>query len=120
MSTKTFIDDIIESKVKFFIDTHTQSHPGDSGIGGNLPQDPTWEFSCEPVDVVDLLRRNMKEIADLVEIEEGHNYIYKQIDLYSKIMQFSHAMNETIGEKHDYCIRLEDLERFMVGRSIEK
>lgn len=43
----------------------TQSHPGDSGVGGNDPQEPEYYFSCYPDDVKkfirDLLQQKLEE-----------------------------------------------------------
>lgn len=38
----------LESEEKRFDEECTQSHPGDSGMGGNDPQEPVYEFACTP------------------------------------------------------------------------
>lgn len=40
-----------EEIVREFDRECTNSHPGDSGIGGNCPQEPIYEWACEPNDV---------------------------------------------------------------------
>ena len=39
----------------------TFSHPGDSGPGGNVPQEPVYELSCRPEDVIAFIKDLLKD-----------------------------------------------------------
>lgn len=56
----------------------TQSHPGDSGIGGNDPQEPVYEWSDGPQEVKEFIRLSI-ELARQAGRDQAVGYISKRI-----------------------------------------
>lgn len=53
--------ELIEEKIIDFNTHYCNVHPGDSGTGGNDPQEPVDEFACYPSDIRKFIRQIMDE-----------------------------------------------------------
>ena len=63
-----------EKKLKEFNDLFTNSHPGDSGPGGNYPQEPVYEL-CEdnPLEYIVFIDNLMEELRQF--LRENKQYL---------------------------------------------
>lgn len=84
---------LIEQKVKEFVNEFVELHPGDSGAGGNYPQEPIFEVTeSDPNEYIRFLRQALQEVAldTLGEVE-------KKIE-----------RRETFGREKPYDVGLDD------------
>lgn len=49
-------DQFIKQKIHEFNKNYCNIYSGDSGLGGNYPQEPVDEFACEPSDIRSFIR----------------------------------------------------------------
>lgn len=72
-------------------------HPGDSGLGGNYPQEPVYELSATPNDVKDWIAARFVSKDALREKIEGMKppYLWSE-DMYQHNRNLER--NNTIGE----------------------
>lgn len=61
---------------------YMQSYKGDSGLGGNDPQEPVYDFACEPKDVRDFLSTALDTL--LQEVVASLRMEKEKYDEYSK------------------------------------
>lgn len=88
----------LESVVEEFDELFTQSHPGDSGIGGNDPQEPIYDWAAEPQEVKDFIRQKVSSLLtsleERVEDLSSEKYTWRTNELLYPTVPERNAFNK--------------------------
>ncbi len=81
----------------------TTSHPGDSGMGGNDPQEPLYELcTSDPNDIKDFISKlrtdDLSAIIEWVKSEKGEDYSDKNIEDRLRVFTLTPHSDESMKE----------------------
>lgn len=75
---------------------YCNTHPGDSGVGGNDPQDPVCDFACEPQEILKYIHSRDLALEAEVRKEERTEVNKAVMELY-KIIGRNHENKELVN-----------------------
>jgi hypothetical protein len=87
---------IKENWEKEFDKQFTDSSPGNSGLGGNDPQEPVYELNCEPKDIKDFIRSLLEQ-----EREEKEKELKIADDRWKKAESIIDEHTDEGGSRYD-------------------
>lgn len=91
------IDNKPEEWGEMFDKQLTERFAGDSGIGGNVPQEPVYEISCSPNDVKSFIRTHFISKSQLKSVIEGMRCDERKVGVFCKMEARTYYEKELVN-----------------------